>query len=139
MGNPEHKIAIPTLKEEEERIQSFLKLEKENKQLTWMLRYDDTTIGAVWLELNDMEYVKSPAVHIMIGDRNYRGQGFGKVIMQEMINYAKNTLKAKVLYSRRLVTNERIAHLSESLGFVKDGEPYIDADGLEFQNIKLQF
>jgi RimJ/RimL family protein N-acetyltransferase len=139
MGNPEHKISIPTLQQETDRIQDFLKLEKENKQLTWMIRYDDKTIGAAWLELNDTEHLKSPAFHIMIGDKNYRGKGIGRTVMQAMINYAKNILKAKTLYSRYLVNNKAIAYLSESFGFTKDGKPYKDSDGLEFQNIKLKF
>lgn len=139
MGNPEHKITAPNLKEEEDRIQEFLKLEKENKQLTWMIRYSNKTIGAVWLELENTEHVKSPAFHIMIGDKSYRDKGFGRVIMQEMVTYAKHVLKAKNLYSRHLVGNKKIAHLSESLGFVKDGKPYADIDGLEFQNIRLEF
>jgi RimJ/RimL family protein N-acetyltransferase len=139
MGNPEHKITTPTLKEETDRIHEFLKLKKENRQLTWMIRYDDKTIGAVWLGLSDTEYVKSPAFHIMIGAKSYRGRGFGRAIMQEMINYAKNILKTKNLYSRHLVSNEGITRLNKSLGFVKDGETYIDTDGLEFQNIRLEF
>ena len=139
MGNPEHRINTPNLKEETDRVYEFLKLEKENKQLTWMIRYDDKTIGAVWLELDDTEHLKSPAFHIMIGDKNYRGKGFGRVIMQEMIDYTKNVLKAETLYSRHLVSNKGIAHLNESFGFIKDGKPYKDTDELEFQNIKLKF
>ena len=139
MGNPAHKITTPTLKEETDRIHEFLKLEKEGKQLTWMIRYDDKTIGAVWLELQDTDNVKSPAFHIMIGDKSYRGKGFGSVIGQAMINYAKDTLNSKVLYSRHLINNSGIAHLTNSLGFVNDGPQYKDSDGLEFQNIKLEF
>lgn len=139
MGNPPYKITTPTLKEEIDRVHEFLKLEKEGKQLTWMIRYDNQTIGAVWLELQDTDNVKSPAFHIMIGDKSYRGKGFGRVIMQAMINYVKDTLKSKVLYSRHLTNNSGIAHLSDSLGFVNDGPPYKDSDELEFQNIKLEF
>src|SRR5262245_20365468 len=105
MGNPEHKLSTPTLKKETDRIQEFLKLEKENKQLTWMIRYNDKTVGAVWLELHDTEHVKSPAFHIMIGDKNYRGKGFGRAVIQTMINYVKDILKADTLYSRHLVSN----------------------------------
>jgi RimJ/RimL family protein N-acetyltransferase len=139
MGNPEHKIPSPTLNEEIGRIHEFLKLEKEDKQLTWMICYDNKTIGAVWLELKDTEHVKSPAFHIMIGNKYHRGRGFGRVIMQEMIDYTKDVLKAKNLYSRYLISNKGIAYLNESFGFIKDGESYKDTDGLEFQNIKLKF
>jgi hypothetical protein len=32
----------------------------------------------------------------------------------------------------------RATQLNESLGFVKDGKPYIDTNGLEWQGIKLE-
>lgn len=139
MGNVEGKLSTPSLKEETNRINDFLKLEKENKQLTWMIRYDNKTIGATWLELQDTGYVESPAFHIMIGDKSYRGKGFGKAIMQEMINYTKNVLKSKALYSRYLTSNLGIAHINNAFGFINDGKPYKDSDGLEFQNVKLEF
>jgi RimJ/RimL family protein N-acetyltransferase len=139
MGNPEHKISVHTLEGEADIVREFLELEKANKQQTWMIRYDNKTIGAVWIELDDTKYVKSPALHIMIGDKEYRGKGFGGIIMREMFNYIENVLKAETLYSRHLVSNKGIAHLTESLGFTKDGAPYRDIDGLEFQNIRLEF
>ena len=138
MGNPEHKITAPTLDEEMDTIHEFLKLEKEHTQLTWMIRYDNKTIGAVWLELQDTDNVKSPAFHIMVGDIDYRGRGFGKIILQEMINYAKNILRSKILYSRHLTNNSGIAHLISTFGFTNDGAPYKDSDGLEFQNVRLE-
>jgi RimJ/RimL family protein N-acetyltransferase len=139
MGNAEDKIDAPSIKEETDRINDFLKLEKENRQLTWMIRYNNRTIGAVWLELQDTDYVKSPAFHIMIGDKSYRGKSFGAAIMEEMITYTKDILKSPVLYSRHLTSNSGIAHLNKAFGFMKDGEPYQDDDGLEFQNVKLEF
>lgn len=139
MGNSAHKIKAPSLNEETSRIHDFLRLEKENKQLTWTIRYDGKTIGAVWLELQDTDNVKAPAFHIMIGDKSYRGKGFGRAIMQEMITYTKDILKSKVLYSRHLTSNSGIAHLNDTFGFVTDGAPYKDSDGLEFQNVKLEF
>jgi RimJ/RimL family protein N-acetyltransferase len=137
MGNAEHAINVPTLEQEGDRIREFLQLEKTNKQLTWMIRYNDQTIGAVWIELVDSEHVASPAVHIMIGDKSYRGKGIGKTVIEEMIRYAKEILKANTLHSRYLVNNVGIAHLMQALGFIKDGQPYKDTGGLEFQNIML--
>lgn len=138
MGNAEHKIGTPSMEEETKTINEFLILEKKHEQLTWMIRYDNKTIGAVWLELHDTKHLKSPAFHIMIGDKTYRGKGFGKAIMQEMISYARDILKSNILYSRHLTSNSRIAHLNDTFGFTKDSKPYKDEDGLEFQNVKLQ-
>jgi len=137
MGNTENAIGVPTLSGETATLKEFIQLEKEHRQLTWMIRYNNKTIGAVWLELEDTKYVKSPAFHIMIGDKSYRGQGIGSAVIQEMIRYAQDTLKAKTLYSRHLTSNQAIAHLVASFGFANDGPAYIDDDGLEFQNIIL--
>jgi len=135
MGNPAHKITAPTLEGETRTLHEFLELEKTGQQLTWMIRYDDQTIGAVWLELVATPHLQAPAVHIMVGDPSYRGKGVGKAVLQEMIRYAAYSLQAPVLYSRHLTSNAAIAHLMQALGFVRDGMPYVDADGLEFQNI----
>ncbi len=137
MGNPAHKITAPTLEGETRTIREFLELEKSGQQLTWAIRYDNKTIGAVWLELVATPHLRAPAFHIMIGDPSYRGKGIGKIVMREMIRYARDVLKAKTLYSRHLTSNTAITHLNQSVGFVKDGTPYTDEDGLEFQNIKL--
>lgn len=139
MGNAEDEISPTSIEKEADTLTKFLELEKENKQLTWMIRYDNKTIGAAWLELESTDHVKSPAFHIMIGDKDYRGRGFGKAIMQEMIIYTRDVLKSKVLYSRHLTSNSKIARLNNKFGFVKDGKAYKDSNGLEFQNVKLGF
>lgn len=137
MGNPEHSIKESTLDGEKETLIEFLELEKKRKQITWMIRVDEKTIGAVWIELEPTENVKAPAAHIMIGDIDYRGRGIGKSVMREMIEYSRNILKSQILYSRHLRSNDTIAVLMSSLGFVKDGEPCEDKDGLLWQNVKL--
>lgn len=43
-----------------------------------MIRANDKTLGTVWIELEPTEYLAVPAVHIMIGDIDYRGRGIGK-------------------------------------------------------------
>lgn len=78
MGNAEHEIPEPSLEAERERIQDFIQLEAENKQITRMISVDGITIGAVWLELIEMRGVKPPSLHIMIGNPDYRGMGIGK-------------------------------------------------------------
>ena len=139
MGNPESTIQPPTLENEKRILRDFLKLEKDNSQLTWMMRYDDKTIGAVWLNLKDTKYTRSPAFNIMIGDKAFRNMGIGKIVTQEMINYAKNVLHSEALYSRYLTNNVASAHLHAAFGFAMNGPAYNDNDGLEFQNVKLEF
>ncbi len=138
MGNTDEQIGIPSLDKEVQTLETFLELEQTNKQLTWMMRIDNKSVGAVWIELLDTEHVKSPAVHIMIGDYSYRGQGIGTASMRAMIAIARDDLMAEYLYSRHLASNAIIIRLNQLLGFENDGLPYKDANGLLFQNIKLR-
>lgn len=136
MGNPQHAIASPTLAGEESTLRSFLDLEKAGKQLTWMMRMDNKTIGAAWIELEKQGTVRAPSIHLMIGDASYRGKGIGQMVMRFMIDYVRDVLKGDCVYSRNLVSNEKIAHINAKLGLVNDGEPYVDEDGLLWQNTK---
>lgn len=136
MGNAEHEIPEPSLREEEKRIEEFIQLEAENKQITRMIDVDGVTVGAVWLELIEMRGVKPPSLHIMIGNPDYRGMGIGKKVMLEAIDMARS-MGHKVIYTRHLTSNIEIKKLNDSLGFIDDGEPYTDSKGLTWQHIKL--
>jgi RimJ/RimL family protein N-acetyltransferase len=138
MGNAESEIEPVTLIGEMETIQEFLSLEKEGQQITRMIIYGGKTIGAVWVELFENHGVKPPSIHILIGDPDYRGMGIGLSVMQSAIDYVKNQLLFPAVYSRHLTSNVVVIKLNESLGFVKDGVPYTDDNGLEWQGIKLE-
>lgn len=136
MGNAEHEIPEPSLEAETDRIKEFIQLEAESKQITRMISVDGVTIGVVWLELIETRGVKPPSLHIMIGNSDYRGMGIGKIAMLEAIDLAKNK-GYKVIYTRHLTNNTEIKKLNDSLGFVDDGDPYTDNNGLTWQHIKL--
>lgn len=138
MGNPEHAIKPPTLEGEKETLRSFLELERSGKQLTWMMRIDGETIGAAWIELEKHGSVQAPSIHLMIGDTEYRGRGIGKEVMRFMINYARDVLKADYVYSRNLVSNEKISYINNTVGLQSDGAPYVDEDDLVWQNTKMK-
>jgi RimJ/RimL family protein N-acetyltransferase len=138
MGNAEHEIEPSTLDSERRVIEEFVQLEKENKQLTWMIRDQDKTIGAVWIELIDTSDVKSPGIHIMIGDKGYRGRGIGRAVINELLKYLATDLKANEVYSRHLVGNYSAKRLLESCGFSNEGKAYSDANNLNWQNVHLR-
>lgn len=121
-----------TLQEEEERVKDFL---TRKDQLNWMIEHQGNIVGSVWVDLEASEYLPSPAVHIMIGDPNMRGQGVGLASVRSVIQYLKDD-GVKVLYSRYITTNTGSEHLLSSLEFNSLGEPYNDGD-LLFQNVKL--
>ena len=137
MGNAEHEIVEPTLDGERTTIQEFIDLEKDNKQITRMIVVDGMTIGAVWIELFENHRVKSPSVHIIIGNPEYRGKGIGTAVMKAAIKYAIEILGATTIYSRHLSSNESIAAVNKKLGFKADGREYTDENGLLWQNVKL--
>ncbi|MEO5690880.1 MAG: GNAT family N-acetyltransferase [Candidatus Saccharimonadales bacterium] len=137
MGNVEDEIREPSLKAELARLEDFLKLEKEGKQITWVIRSENSTIGAAWINLYESNGVKAPSIHLMIGDHSYRGRGIGKATMAAMVNYLQKTGEETV-YSRHLVSNETVRALNRSFGFILDGQPYLDNDKLEWQNIMLR-
>lgn len=136
MGNAEHEIPEPSLKAEKERLAEFIQLEADNKQITRMINVDGVTIGAVWLELIEMRGVKPPSLHIMIGNPDYRDIGIGKKVMIEAIEIARS-MGYKTIYTRHLTHNTAIKKLNDSLGFVDDGKPYTDENGLVWRPIKL--
>ena len=138
MGYAESEIEPSTLEGERATIRDFLALEKEGRQITRMIGIDGKIIGAVWIELFENHGVKPPSIHMLIGDPDYRGKGIGSSVMQSAIEYIKNELQLPTIYSRHLVSNIAVTKLNESLGFVKDGKPHVDDNGLDWQGIKLE-
>lgn len=137
MGNAKHEIVTPTLEGEQETIKKFIDLERDNLQVTRMILVDNKTIGAIWIELYENHGIKSPSIHIIIGDPEYRKKGIGSSAMKSAIDYAKNTLGYKTIYSRHLANNQSMTAVSQSLGFEEDGTRYTDGNGLTWQNVKL--
>lgn len=137
MGNAESQIKESTLEGEREIMQEFLDLEQSRKQITRAIVIDKVTIGVVWIELFENHGVKSPSIHIMIGNPDYRGKGIGRAVMQSAIDYIRDTFQCKTIYTRHIANNTPVAKLNESLGFERDGEPYEDENGLMWQNIVM--
>lgn len=136
MGNPSDQITEPSLEGELATLEQFLLLESEGKQKTWMLRVGEITIGAAWIDLVKNHGVDAPSVHIMIGNPSFRGKGIGRAAMSTMITYLRESGE-DTIYSRHLVSNEEVTSLNRSIGFVSNGQSYVDEDGLEWQDIML--
>lgn len=133
MGVVDKDITEPTLTAEQERIQSFL---DRKDQLNWMIEVDGQVVGAIWVDLEPNGSVKAPGIHIMIGDPRMRGQRIGPQAMQLVIDYLYKQGHSTI-YTRHHVGNTPVEKMSARLGFVPDGEPYVDSDGLEWQNIHI--
>ncbi len=133
MGNTEANNQPSTLKAERQRVREFI---TSSDQRTWSLRYQGKTVGAIWVDLKPTKYLKAPAIHIMIGDPNVRGQGIGQATIQAVIELLEQEGEYRQLHSRHLTENAGSARLLAKVGFTNDGDEYQDVDGLAFQNVR---
>jgi hypothetical protein len=134
MGNSDEQNKPSTLEAEKERVKGFL---ESNDQLTWMIKFHEKIVGTVWVNLNANEYLPEPSIHIMIGDPTCRGLGIGLNTIQSVIEYLRTDDRFETLYSRHLVNNKIADSLLSTVGFEDLGKEYQDADGLAWQNEKL--
>jgi len=135
MGVPETEIATPTLEIEKQRIRDFL---TDTDQLNWMIEYEGTVVGSIWVDLKSTKYLPTPALNMMLGDPAVRGKGIGLMVGQSMLDHLAKTDRPKV-YSRHLIGNHHSKNLLTKLGFTKLDPPYTDEDGLAWQNLEYEF
>lgn len=137
MGNPESKITPTNLEKETQRLNEFLELAKQGKQLTWMMRLGEVTVGTIWVEFEDSAHLPAPIVSIMIGDASARRRGVGYAAISSVLDYLQAGTPHTKAYARHLVTNKHSAALLGKIGFKKLGDAYEDEDSLVFQNVYL--
>ena len=101
-----------------------------------MIQLDNKVVGSIWVDLKPKDKVPAPALHIMIGDPIVRGKGVGGASTVAVIDFLRQQGEAAV-YSRTLVQNTIAKNLLYDNGFMPDGEPYTDEDGLKWQNAAL--
>lgn len=131
MGVPPAQIAKTTLADERRRVKDFI---DKSDQLNWMINFEGRIVGSIWVDLHEVGSVGAPAVHIMIGESNVRGNGVGSVCMEAVLSYLREEGYKKV-YSRYLVKNKVAKKLLEPYSFKNDGQTYKDESGLIWQNV----
>lgn len=81
---------------------------------------DDKMIGMI--SIVNIDYINRKAeLHLMIGDQDSRGKGYGTKVMKMMINHAFYNLNLNKLYLTTLETNEGAKKLYSKVGFKIDG------------------
>lgn len=133
MGVSEADNKPSTLSAERRRVHDFI---SRDDQLNWMIAYENQVVGAIWVDLETTEYLPSPAVHIMIGNPQFRSKGIGSASLMGVIEYLKKSGE-KMIYSRQLIENVGSSRLLHNIGFKDLGVPYSDKDGLQWQNVSL--
>jgi RimJ/RimL family protein N-acetyltransferase len=134
MGKTDADNKPSSVAEEDERLRDFI---TSTKQDTWTIRYQDKTVGVVWINLDASKYLKAPSIHIMVGEPSVRGRGVGGAAIKTLINQLGRDGQYEYLYSRYLIDNLGSAKLLKGFGFIEDGKSYHDVDGLCFQNVRL--
>lgn len=137
MGNADAEIKTSSYEKEHAIMEEFLDLEKTGQQLTWAMRYQDKTIGAVWIELFDTAAIPAPAVSIMIGDASVRGEGLGAATVTSVLYYLRAETAHTKAYARHLLDNTASKKMLSQLGFVDFGDSYEEKNGLKFQNVVI--
>lgn len=133
MGVAEKDNHESTLDKERERIKDFI---EKSDQINWMIQLDEKVVGSIWVDLKPSHELPSPSVHIMIGDTTARGRGVGNASTKAVIDYLQKQGN-EAIFSRTLVKNSVAANLLRENGFEPLGGIYVDKDGLEWQNARL--
>lgn len=133
MGVPDKDNHASDLEKEKERVEEFL---ETTEQLNWAIAYDDSVVGAIWVDLIEKEGVPAPSVHIMIGEPSMRGKGVGSASVKAVIDYLNDQGELQV-FSRHLADNTAATTLLKDMGFEPVGTPQTDQDGLVWQNVQL--
>jgi RimJ/RimL family protein N-acetyltransferase len=136
MGNPPETIQEMSLKDARELSQKFI---DQTNEINWTVDYDSKIIGAVWIHLEDDEYIKGPSLSFMIGDRDMRRKGIGVKVANLVTAWAKSdgSNLNSPLQMRALISNTGSRALIARLGAHEAGPKYADKHGLEWQNYSL--
>jgi len=134
MGNTDEHNKPSKLSEEQERIRGFI---TDSEQTTWMMIYQGTPVGAIWVDRKSTKYLPAPSPHMMIGDPAVRGKGLGEAALRTVIGLLRAENRYDRIHTRRLISNQGAARLQAKLGFTSEGHPYKDEDGLDWQNVSL--
>ncbi len=103
----------------EEQNEWFDRYEKTKNKIFFTIYDDDRPIG--FMGLSNINRLKGKAgLFIMIGEREYRGKGVGRVCLQYLINYASQKLKLARLTLEVLKDNLPAIRLYQKMGFLTE-------------------
>lgn len=110
-----------TRKEEEKYLKDRLKGRKKKNSFDMVALYDGKIIakGDISRKEKRQEHVGELAISV---NREFRDEGLGSVLMEELIILARDFLKLKILSLRVFGNNQRAIHVYQKLGFKKCGQ-----------------
>lgn len=134
MGIPPQDIHEHTLAESRDLFEYFISTQDE---IVWTIQYKGKIGGVVEVGMNIAPEEQGPSLSIMVGDVSLRGKGVGSRAMRRVIEYlfAKGYSEVNARY---LIDNDASRAMNKSVGMQETGRSYVDEDGLEWQNVRVQ-
>lgn len=136
MGIPPQDIHEHTLAESRDLFEDFISTQDE---IVWVIQYKGKIGGVIEVGMNRniAPEEQSPSLSIMIGDVSLRGKGVGSRAMRRVIEYLFAEGYPEV-NARYLIDNDASRAMNKSVGMQETGRSYVDEDGLEWQNVRVQ-
>ena len=104
-----------------EELKWFKDYEKKKNKKFFTICDNKTPIGFMGLSYIDKVNNNSD-LFIIIGDKNYRGKGFGRKVMMWLLDYGFKKLKLHKIKLQVMEKNTSAIRLYESLGFKNEGK-----------------
>lgn len=96
----------------------FLNMLKSTKDHHHVIVFNKKSIGNISLTDKDRNIFE---IHIIIGEKQYRGKGIGTIAIEEALNIAFNKLKYSKVYLEVRPDNERAINAYKNCGFKEKG------------------
>lgn len=117
----------------DEQNEWFDRYEKDKNKIFFTIYDDDSPIG--FMGLSNINNPKGEAgLFIMIGEKEYRGKGVGRVCLQYLIDYASQKLKLARLTLEVLKDNLQAIRLYQKIGFLTEKQSETEI----FMSLKLK-
>jgi len=120
----------------EEEVDRLTEMTTDTNVLAWVIKYNATTVGVAEAKLIEFEGLQAPNMALFIGDISMRGKGVGtaalRLVLAELLDMNYSTA-----YARALTRNLASKAMLQKVGFIADGEPYTDKDGLHWHNYTI--
>lgn len=129
--------AWPVVAGESVELAELIDREQQEEVTAWAIRIADKTIGAVWIELLETDYLDAPSVHYLVGDPEYGESGVRDAAIKDMLRYSYAQLPYAVMYARHMATDKATENALRKLGFEPDAKPYVDDAGQRWQNVRV--
>jgi len=115
IDDPKHQATV------DEQQQWFAKYWADRHKRFFTICYDKQPIGFMGLSNIDEKEGRA-SVFILIGEKKYRGCGFGKEALKYLVDFSFNNIKLKFLTLEVNKNNSAAIGLYQSLGFIKIGD-----------------